>query len=63
MNERELQEFLDRPLAATVATTNAGGTPHAVPIWYRYDGASFTIWTDASRRWVRNAASRSITSD
>jgi PPOX class probable F420-dependent enzyme len=58
MNDEELHSFLDRPLAATIATINEDGTPHTVPTWYRYDGAAFTIGTDASRRWVQNLQQR-----
>lgn len=54
MNDAELQSFLDRSLTATVATVGAGGTAHSVPVWYRFEGGLFTVWTDSSRRWVRN---------
>lgn len=58
MNDEELHSFLDRPLVATIATINEDGTPHTVPAWYRYDGDAFLIWTDASRRWVKNLQQR-----
>ena len=55
MNESELQAFLDRSLTATVATVGAKGGAHSVPVWYRFKDGSFTIWTDGSRQWVKNA--------
>lgn len=54
MTEEELRAFLDRPLAAIVGTVDAKGHPHSVPVWYRYDGSAFVIWTTDSRAWVRN---------
>ena len=55
MNESELQAFLDRSLTAIVATVGAKGGAHSVPVWYRFKDGSFTIWTDGSRQWVKNA--------
>ena len=55
MNESELQAFLDRPMTAIVATVGTKGGAHSVPVWYRFKDGSFTIWTDGSRRWVKNA--------
>ena len=55
MNESELQAFLDRPMTAIVATVGTKGGAHSVPVWYRFKDGSFTIWTDGSRQWVKNA--------
>ncbi|MDP6606853.1 MAG: TIGR03618 family F420-dependent PPOX class oxidoreductase [Dehalococcoidia bacterium] len=54
MNDQDLAAFLDRPLTAVAGTIGRDGSPHAVPLWYRYDGGRFTIWTGESRAWVRN---------
>ncbi len=54
MNDRELQAFLVRPLMAVVSTIGVSGRPHSVPVWYRFADGRFTVWTDSSRRWVRN---------
>lgn len=54
MDDEELQAYLDRPLTAVISTVGASGAPHSVPVWYRYADGRFTIWTDVSRRWVRN---------
>ena len=56
MPPEPVSPLLDRPLTAVVATTNADGSPHAVPVWFRHDAESGTIriWSDVSRHWVRN---------
>ena len=58
MNDDEVLAFLERPLVAVISTVSADGTTHGVPVWYRYDGSAFSIWTDRSRRWVRNLEQR-----
>ncbi len=55
MNEEEIQAFLDRPLTAIVATVGRAGNAHSVPVWYRFADGRFSIWTDESRAWVKNA--------
>jgi PPOX class probable F420-dependent enzyme len=54
MNEAELAAFLERPHLAVVATTRRDGAPHAVPVWYRYDGERVLIWTSDERAWVKH---------
>jgi PPOX class probable F420-dependent enzyme len=54
VNPDELRAFLDRPLLGVVSTLRRDGSPHAVPVWFRYDGESVRIWTDERRAWVRN---------
>jgi PPOX class probable F420-dependent enzyme len=57
-NQDAIQAFLNRTkpaLLGVVGTVEADGSPHIVPVWYRYDGTAITIWTLAGRRWVRNA--------
>ena len=53
----ELSAILDQaspPLLGVIATLRADGSPHAVPVWYRWDGNSVSIWTGPDRAWVRN---------
>jgi len=50
----DAKPFLDRMLTATVSTVGPRGAPHSVPVWYRFDGERFVVWTDSSRRWVKN---------
>jgi PPOX class probable F420-dependent enzyme len=42
------------PLLGVIATLRADGSPHAVPVWYGWDGHSVSIWTGHDRAWVRN---------
>ncbi len=55
MDEEELQSFLDRPLSAVVATVGRDGGAHSVPVWFVFDDGAYVVWTDANRRWVKNA--------
>src|SRR3712207_8687354 len=57
MTPDAVQGFLDRvrpALLGVVSTLLADGSPHGVPVWYRYDGAAVHIWTHEERLWVRN---------
>ena len=45
---------LPRPYLGVVGTLQEDGSPHAVPVWYRYDGEAVSIWSDEGRGWVRN---------
>jgi PPOX class probable F420-dependent enzyme len=56
VDAEELRAFLDRSLNGVVSTLRAGGSPHSVPVWYRYDGSLFHIWTGEERAWVRNVS-------
>ncbi len=62
-NPNERLALLDRAFPAllgVVATLEADGHPHAIPVWYRYEGSPdlgrVYIWTQATRHWVRNIA-------
>jgi PPOX class probable F420-dependent enzyme len=53
----EIDTFLGRAhpaLIGVVATARNGGGPHAVPVWYSWDGHTIRIWTTEDRLWVRN---------
>jgi nitroimidazol reductase NimA-like FMN-containing flavoprotein (pyridoxamine 5'-phosphate oxidase superfamily) len=57
MTPDEISSILDQvspPLLGVIATVRADGSPHAVPVWYSWDGQSVSIWTDRDRAWVRN---------
>ena len=57
MRPEDVQPFLDRTrpaLLGVVGTLRKDGSPHVVPVWYRYDGAAVHIWTTEERVWVRN---------
>lgn len=55
MDDETRTLLIERSLTAVVSTIDADGAPHAVPVWFRFDGARFFVWTGADRRWVRNA--------
>jgi PPOX class probable F420-dependent enzyme len=57
MGPDEINAFLDQEnpaLVGVVGTTRADGSPHVVPVWYRWDGHAVLVWTDEARLWVRN---------
>lgn len=39
-------QLLALPLTAVLATVDGDGSPHAVPVWFRYDGTAFTVITE-----------------
>lgn len=55
MNEDEINAFLSQPHTAVLSTLGAGGRIHAVPVWYRWDGAVFRIFTGRNSAKHRNA--------
>ena len=57
MDPDELDAFLNRERPArlgVVGTLGRDGSPHVVPVWYRWDGEAVTIWADEPRIWVQN---------
>ena len=57
MSEAELEAFLAQtfptPLGV-IATLRRDGSPHIIPVWFRWDAGAVTIWTTETRVWVRN---------
>ena len=57
MSTAELEAFLDQtfptPLGV-IATLRRDGSPHIVPVWFRWDAGAVTIWTTETRAWVQN---------
>lgn len=57
MSAQEMEAFLGRSgpaLVGVVGTLRKNGSPHVVPVWYRWDGEAVRIWSDEERAWVRN---------
>ena len=56
MSTAELETFLAQtfptPLGV-IATLRRDGSPHIVPVWFRWDTGAVTIWTTETRAWVR----------
>ena len=57
MSPAELETFLAQtfptPLGV-IATLRRDGSPHIVPVWFRWGTGAVTIWTTDTRVWVRN---------
>ena len=48
-----IQEFLNRPVIARIATADKDGQPHVVPVWFGWDGESLWISAFADTRKVQ----------
>ena len=57
MNTAERNAFLSEPHTAVIATVDAKGRPHAVPVWYLWNGDSFEIITGRDSAKVRHLKS------
>lgn len=57
MSESELEDFLGQtfptPLGV-IATLRRDGSPHVVPVWFRWHAGAVSLWTTETRVWVRN---------
>ena len=57
MSEAELEAFLGQtfptPLGV-ISTLRRDGSPHLVPVWFRWESGAVRIWTTEKRVWVRN---------
>lgn len=51
---KRVLEFTEHTYMAILATVYPSGGPQAFPVWYEYDGESFTICTVADTAKVRN---------
>ncbi len=54
---QRLRDFAQRNYLAILATIYPSGGPQALPVWYEYDGAVFSISTDVAAVKVRNIQS------
>ncbi len=46
--------YLGQSKVGVIATLRRDGSPHAVPVWHRFDGESILVWTEKHRVWVNN---------
>ena len=57
MSDAEAEAFLSQtsptPLGV-VGTLRDDGSPHVVPLWFRWAAGVATIWSGESRSWVQN---------
>lgn len=56
----EVRDYLRQPLIARIATVDADGTPHVVPLWYvvEDDRDEIVVMTERASRKVANALAR-----
>lgn len=54
MSAAEIDEFLDEPRMARLSTINADGTPHTLPIWFRWIAGEVHVSTQRMQRKARN---------
>ena len=54
MTPKEMQEFLNQPHIAHLATLRADGSPHLAPLWYQYTDGKVYILTGKSYVKARN---------
>lgn len=55
MTPEQRETFVARPLPATLATVDAHGRAHAVPVIYLYENGEFMVITERGSQKVRNA--------
>jgi PPOX class probable F420-dependent enzyme len=54
LDEEPVSSLLDSRLIATLATLNADGTPHVVPMWFLWEGQRVLIPTSQRTRKLKN---------
>ncbi len=57
MSTAELEAFLAQTFPTPlgfIATLRRDGSPHIVPVWFRWNAGAVTIWTTETRVWVQN---------
>jgi len=52
-NDRQ-SRFLAKPRIGRLATVGSDGTPHLVPVWYRFDDGVFLVLTERGSQKHRN---------
>lgn len=58
MTPEQRNTFVSRPLPATLATVDAHGRAHAVPVIYLYENGEFLIITERNSTKTRNVVAR-----
>ena len=54
LTQKEMEDFLRRPLIARLGTLNEDGTIHIAPIFFKYDQGEFILGTQCASQRVRN---------
>ena len=55
--QQAIQQLIEKPYLAILATVYPSGTPQAFPVWYEYDGKHFLVATTVNAVKVRNIKS------
>lgn len=55
MTPEQIDEFLEKPRLADLATVRPNGSPQVAPVWYDYDGTVFRILAEPTAIKIRNA--------
>jgi len=54
MTPEQLKEFLNSKALIDLVSISSDGYPHAMPVWYEWDGESFRMSTLAGSKKIRN---------
>lgn len=54
MNKKQIDEFLQGPHLARVATVKPDGKPYVVPVWYEWDGECLFVVGRERSEWVEH---------
>lgn len=52
LSAREISAFLQGPWTARLACLRPDGSPHVIPVWQEWDGASFTVLAWEGSQWA-----------
>jgi PPOX class probable F420-dependent enzyme len=54
LESQQINEFLEKPLIARMATADSTGQPHVVPVWYGWDGEYIWISSYSNTRKIND---------
>jgi PPOX class probable F420-dependent enzyme len=54
MSQQQIDDFLEQPLIARVATVRPDGRPHVVPVWFEWDGSTLRFEAEMGSAKVTN---------
>ena len=53
-HKKFVEELLQKPLIARIATSSKNGQPHVVPVWYGWDGESLWVSSYSNTRKIKD---------
>jgi len=54
MTQKELEEFLSKPILARIATVGKNSAPHVAPVWFVYENGTLIISTGRDAAKIKN---------